>query len=56
MVRFLGVMIGGFLEDGVKTYLMAPMSPLNSAKNSCLYIYSLCFAPVIIQREDPFID
>jgi hypothetical protein len=30
MIPFLGVMVVGFLKEGVKTFLMAPMSLLNS--------------------------
>jgi hypothetical protein len=30
-----------FLKEGVKTYLMAPMSPLNTQIFLCLHIYSL---------------
>ncbi len=33
----------GFLKEAVKTYLVAPMSPLNSSTFFCLHIYSLCF-------------
>jgi hypothetical protein len=39
-----GFVFGGddrcFLKEGVKTYLMAPISPLQLA-NFCLHIYSL---------------
>ncbi len=34
---------GGFQEEGVKAYLMAPLSPLNSPTYLCLHIYSLRF-------------
>ncbi len=32
----------GFLKEGVKTYRMAPISPLNSSFFFSLHIYSLC--------------
>jgi hypothetical protein len=42
-VRFLGGEHRGFLKEGVKTYQMAPISPLNSFFFFfCLHIYSLC--------------
>jgi hypothetical protein len=41
-----GVDDRGILKDGVKTYRMAPVSPLNSPIfSSCLHIYSPCFGP-----------
>ncbi len=42
MVRFLGVENPGFLKEGVKTYLMAPMLPLNTPTFFHRRIYSLC--------------
>jgi hypothetical protein len=41
-VHFLGGDDRCFLKEGVKTYLMAPVSPLNSPTFFCLYICSLC--------------
>jgi hypothetical protein len=38
---FFGVAHRGFLKEGVKTYLMAPMSPLNSPPFLHRHIYSL---------------
>jgi hypothetical protein len=40
--RFFGSDNRGFLKEGVKTYLMAPMSPLKLANLFfCLHIYVL---------------
>jgi hypothetical protein len=38
----------GFLREGVKTYLMAPMSPLNSQLFFCIHIYSLWRFPTLL--------
>jgi hypothetical protein len=42
----------GFLKEGVKTYLMTPMSLLNSPIFFCLYIYSLGVGQTCIKRNN----
>ncbi len=42
---FFGGDVRGFLKEGVRTYLMAPMSPLRRQILFCLHVYSLCCIP-----------
>ncbi len=41
----------GILKEGVKTFLMAPMSPLNSPTFFHLHIYSLCKIPGVSKNR-----
>ncbi len=47
---FFGGEQRGCLNEGVKTYRMAPMSPLNSPTSFCLHIYSLRFHKPHLER------
>jgi hypothetical protein len=50
-VRFFGRDDPGFLKEEVRTYPMAPMSPINSPTFFCFHDYSLCYVKMFVQDK-----